>query len=199
MEEIDLGLCRGRWYRADPGRVAVVLPGAQYLPSGPLLWFSRETALSHGWSVLQVWDEYLDRSIDPWHWVEARAEAALRRAGDAEILLVTKSITSRAARIAAERGLPGIWLTPLLYTPEIAAEFQRLEAPALLVGGTADESWDLAAAQRAGHEVLELEGADHSLQIRGGPLASVDLLRRVVERVDEFVRRLSPAGQRSVA
>ena len=39
MEVIELGLCKGRWYAADPGRVAVVLPGARYLPFGPLLWF----------------------------------------------------------------------------------------------------------------------------------------------------------------
>jgi hypothetical protein len=190
MERVDLGVCGGRWYAGAPDRIAVVLPGAQYLPSGPLLWFAREVALRHGWSVLEVWDEYLDRSVDPREWVDARAEAALRRVGDAEILLVAKSITSHAAGIAGERGLPGIWLTPLLHLGEVAAAFERLDAPALLVGGAADESWDRAAAHRGGHEVLELEGADHSLQVQGDPLASVELLRRVVARVDAFFGRV---------
>ena len=190
MEVIELGLCKGRWYAADPGRVAVVLPGARYLPFGQLLWFSRGVAMSRGWSVLEVWDEYLDRSEDPWRWVEERAEAALARAGEAQVLLVTKSITSRAVRIAAERDLAGIWLTPLLHDAEIAAAFERLVAPALLVGGTADESWDRAAAQGAGREILELEGADHALQRSGEPIASVDMLRRVTERMDDFVGRL---------
>lgn len=190
MEDVDLGVCKGRWYAGEPDRVAVVLPGARYLPFAPLLWFAREVALARGWSVLEVWDEYLDRSEDPWRWVEERAEAALRRAGEARTMLVTKSITSRAVTIATERSLPGIWLTPLLHNDDIAAGFEQLLAPALLVGGTADESWEGAAAQRAGHDVLELDGANHSLQIEGDPLASVDALRRVIERMDAFAAAL---------
>ncbi len=187
MEDVDLGVCKGRWYAGDPDRVAVVLPGARYLPFAPLLWFSREVALARSWSVLEVWDEYVDRSEDPWRWVEERTEAALARAGGAQVLLVAKSLTSRAVTLAGERGLPGIWLTPLLHEPEIAQGFEHLKSPALLVGGTADESWDGELARRAGHEVLEVDGGDHGLQIPGDPLASVDALRRVAERVDAFV------------
>jgi hypothetical protein len=190
VEDVDLGVCAGRLYAGDPDRLAVVLPGARYLPSAPLLWYAGEVAASRGWSVLEVWDEYLDHGVDPRHWVEVRAEAALERAGDSRVLLVAKSISSGAVRLAAERGLPGIWLTPLLHVEDIAAGFARLEAPALVVGGTADESWVPEAAQRAGHEVLEIEGADHSLQLVGDPLGSIEALRRVVERADAFVAAL---------
>ncbi|HWL33359.1 MAG TPA: hypothetical protein VNP89_07115 [Gaiellaceae bacterium] len=190
MEDVDLGVCKGRWYAGNPDRVVVVLPGARYLPFAPLLWFAQEVALARGWSVLEVWDEYLDRSIDPWQWVSERAEAALARAGDAETMLVTKSISSRAVTIAAERGLPGIWMTPLLHDEQIATGFEQLSAPALLVAGTADESWDGELARLAGHEVLELEGANHALQLDGDPLGSVDALRRVIDRMDVFVRAL---------
>ena len=140
--------------------------------------------VARGWSVREVWDEYLDRTQDPWRWVEERAEAALVRAGSADVVVVAKSLTSRAVTLAAERRLPGIWLTPLLHEPEIARGFELLQAPALLVGGTADESWD---GELAGHDALELDGADHGLQLPGDPLGSLDALRRVVERVDSFV------------
>ena len=189
MEDVDLGVCKGRWYAADPGRIVVILPGARYLPFAPLLWFAREVATARGWSVLEVWDEYLDRSVDPWRWVEERAEAALAHVGAAD-LLVTKSISSHAVRLAAERSLAGIWLTPLLHGDEIAAGFERLSAPALLVGGTADESWDGDRARRAGHEVLELEAANHALQLDGDPLGSTAILGRVVERIDDFLAAL---------
>ena len=192
MEDVDLGVCKGRWYPGDPARVAVVLPGARYVPFAPLLWFAREVAASRGWSVLEVWDEYLDRSDDPWRWAEDRAEAALSRVGDARVVLVTKSLTSHAVRVAARRNLSGIWLTPLLHNHEIAAGFAALQPPALLIGGTADESWDMSAASR--HEVLELEGADHALQIPGDPMASVAALGRIVERMDEF---FGAAGQQA--
>jgi hypothetical protein len=192
VEDVDLGVCPGRWYPGDPARVVVVLPGARYLPFAPLLWFAREIGLSHGWSVLEVWDEYLDRSEDPGRWVRERAEAAFEHVGQADIALVTKSITSRAVTIASERNLPGIWLTPLLaLDAEIAAGFQHLQAPALLIGGTADESWDGEAAWQGGHQVLELEGANHALELEGHPLASVDLLRTVAARIDLFVAELA--------
>lgn len=188
MEDVDLGVCPGRWYAGDPGRVAIILPGARYLPFAPLLWFAREIATSRGWSVLEVWDEYRDRAEDPADWVARRAEAALDRAGDARVMLVTKSLTSGAVSIAAERELPGIWLTPLLNAPAIAAGFERLRAPALLVGGTADESWDASLARR--HEVLEIEGANHALQFPESAAASVAALGRIVDRLDEFVAAL---------
>jgi len=188
VEDVDLGVCAGRWYDGDPGRVAVVLPGARYLPFAPLLWFAREVVASRGWSVLEVWDEYLDRSRDPSRWVAERAEAALARVGDARCLLVTKSISSHAARIAADRGLAGIWLTPLIaLDDDIASAFARLQAPALLVGGTADESWDGALARGFRHDVLEIDGANHSLQLDRDPRASLDSLCTVVERMDAFV------------
>lgn len=193
MEDVDLGVCAGRWYAGDPDRVAVVLPGARYLPFAPLLWFAREVAWSRGWSVLEVWDEYRDRSVDPRQWVEDRARAGLSRADDARTMLVTKSMASGAVGLAAERRLPGIWLTPLLHVEHVAAGFRQLGAPALLVGGTADESWAAETARRSGHEVLELEGADHSLQLPGDPLGSLDALRRIVDRMDSFVAALDGA------
>lgn len=192
MEDLDLGVCRGRWWVSDPDRVAVVLPGARYDTSAPLLWFAREVALARGWSVLEVRDEFLDRSADPWRWVEDRAEAALAYAGSVRCLLVTKSLSSHAVRLAAGLGLPGIWLTPLIAVDDdVAAGFRRLEGPALLVGGTADPSWAGGLARGFGHDVLELEGANHALQLDGDPLGSVDALRRVAERIDAFVAELT--------
>jgi len=188
VEDVDLGVCKGRWYAGDPARVAIVLPGARYLPFAPLLWFAREVATSRGWSVLEVWDEYRDRTEDPADWVARRTEAALERAADARVMLVTKSLTSGAVSIAAERELSGIWLTPLLDAPATAAGFERLRAPALLVGGTADESWNAAAARR--HEVLEIKGANHALQFPESAAASVAALGRIVDRMDEFVAAL---------
>ena len=140
MEDVDLGVCKGRWYAGGRDRVAIVLPGARYLPFAPLLWFAREVAQRHGWSVLEVWDEYRDQSEAPWQWVDERASAALAHVGEVGVLLVAKSLTSHAVAVAAEGDLPGIWLTPLLHIDRIADGFCALNAPALLVGGAADES-----------------------------------------------------------
>ena len=91
--------------------------------------------------------------------------------------------------MAAEMGLPGIWLTPLLHDAEIATGFEQLSAPALSWVERRTSRGTAARAAR-GHEVLELEGANHALQIEADPLASIDALRRVVERMDAFVAAL---------
>lgn len=67
------------------------------MPDGPLLWFAREAAQAHGWSVLQVWDRF-DRSQSPEEWVADRFEAAMSHVGDTNHrLVITKSLTSLAS------------------------------------------------------------------------------------------------------
>ena len=79
--------------------------------------------------------------------------------------------TSVTATVAADRGLPAIWFTPLLATPRVAAELRRSEAPFLLIGGTEDEAWDGAEARRLSPHEVVLPGADHGLMVPG-PLAA---------------------------
>jgi hypothetical protein len=38
--------------------------------------------------------------------------------------------------------------------------------------------------------VLEFDGLDHSLEVDGDPLASLDVLRQVTERIGAFLDRL---------
>jgi hypothetical protein len=192
VEIVDLGVCEGRYWAADSDRVAVVLPGAHYLPAYPLLWFCRETALARGWSVLEVWDE-LEDDQDPGSWVRDRLEAALRQSSSAGgVCLFAKSISTRALLLPAAARLPGVWLTPLLNEQSIAAALDARSAPTLLVGGTADASWRRDQAASFSGEVLEIAGADHALQIDGNPSASLDALREVVDRVDGFLARIAP-------
>ncbi|MET8622906.1 hypothetical protein ABZW30_03955 [Kitasatospora sp. NPDC004669] len=73
----------------------------------------------------------------------------------------------------------------------MARALGRAQAPTLLVGGSADRRWDRRIADSTGHEVLELPGADHGLELDGDPLGSVDVLRQVVERLDRFVGSLA--------
>ena len=195
MEEIDLGVCGGRRWPSDARRAAVVLPGARYSPASPLLWFARKAVQRHGWTVVEVWDEWKGGG-DPVSWVEARARAALASVPDAEErLVVAKSISTPAAALAADLGLPAVWLTPLLKEQDVLAGLRRRSAPALLVGGTADPAWDARVARELeGAEVLELDGANHTLEIEDDPLASIDALRLLTERVDAFVGGLARRG-----
>ena len=186
IDPIDLGVCRGYRGQGDPTRVAVVLPGAM-LGGMPAVAAPLYALRDRGWSAVQVWDEFRDRSLDATAWTRERADAALAAAGDAdELVLVAKSLTTRAAGLAAERSLKAIWLTPLLNDPECVEMLRRRTAPALLVGGTADPSWDGALARELSDDVLELPDADHGFGGPGGASTLLANLGRVAEATAAF-------------
>lgn len=191
MKTVDLGVCEGLFFPADPENVAIVLPGAGYSIQAPVLWFAREALLAENWSGLLV-DDRWDQTGDPNEWALTRMDAALEEIGDvSHRLVVAKSLTSLALPRAVEESIPGIWLTPLLGREEVRDAMSESAAPTLAVGGTADPTWDSEfAASLSNVEVLEIEGADHSLQPSGGPSDSLDALQTVTDHISRFVDRL---------
>ena len=105
-------------------------------------------------------------------------------------LVVAKSLGTFALPLAVERTLPGVWLTPILTEASIATAVRNLSAPSLLVGGTEDRLWDAEFARQSAAEVLELEGANHSLEFGESVEPSLAALQQVVARVATFVDRL---------
>ena len=83
------------------------------------------------------------------------------------MLVVGKSLGTRAASYAAERGLDAIWFTPLLVEPAVAEAIAANAGRQLLVGGLRDELWDAAIAREladmTGCDVLEVPDADHGM------------------------------------
>ncbi|GAA1941242.1 alpha/beta hydrolase [Nocardioides hwasunensis] len=158
--------------RFEPSRasrgLALVAPGRAYSPSNPLLDFTRVALLQHGFTVQQLWWDTTARgdAEDPEPWVR-RHVAAAHAAEDADhVLVVGKSLGTRAASYAAERGLDAIWLTPLLVDPAVAEAIAANPGRQLLVGGLADELWDRAVAREladAGCRLLEVTDADHAM------------------------------------
>lgn len=193
MTDVDLGVCRARVFDQGATAWAIVLPGASYLPDAPLLWFAREAALAGGRNVLAIWDTFDGRG-DALGWVEQRAEAAIRYiAVDDRPVVIAKSLTSLAARLAANLHLPAVWLTPLLSGTALAEAvvtgLSAAQVPCLLVGGTADGLWDGSVAHSiTAGEVVEIADADHALQIPGAPMKSIEALGTVTEAIARFLR-----------
>jgi hypothetical protein len=188
VRPIDLNPGEALLHEGDPARCAVILPGVRYFSQAPLLWFAREAAQAAGWSVLEL-SERAPADQEPFEWMRERAASALDSASDAgTVAVIGKSLGSAAAPLVAERGLPAVWLTPLLVRPDVVEALSSSTAPALLVGSAADPTWSGGEQPGDGSvEVLEFEGLDHSLQVEGDPLASLDVLRQVTERVGAFL------------
>ena len=181
-------------FEADPSRVVIVLPGIRYTPAHPLLHYARLVALSHRWTVQEVWWDAPSGEVDWLAWVGAAARDAIAAEPGRRVAYVAKSLGTLAIPVAAEQSIPGLWLTPLLGRPEVRAAMRQLPPSTLLVGGTADETWDEEAARASGLQVHEVPQGDHVLEIAGNPLRSVDALRSVVVAMDQFFTSLGASS-----
>jgi pimeloyl-ACP methyl ester carboxylesterase len=114
--------------------------------------------------------------------------------GAAGTLLIGKSLGSYAARLAAERELPAVWLTPVFTVPWVPTALRRARAPFLLVGGTADPMWDGALARRLTPHVLEVDGAGHGMTVPGPMADSIAVLGRMVTAVEDFLGEIGWPG-----
>jgi hypothetical protein len=194
VRPIDLSPGEALLHEGDAERCAVVLPGVRYFSQAPLLWYAREAAQARGWSVLEL-SERAPADEEPFAWMRDRAGRALDAADAGTVAVIGKSLASAAAPLVAERDLPAVWLTPLLVRPEVVRALSAATVPTLLVGSTADPTW--ANGERPegdAIEVLEFEDLDHSLQDPGDPLASVDILRQVTERIGAFLASIVRSG-----
>ena len=109
---------------------------------------AQRALLQHGFTVQQVWWDSTSRGEeDVDQWVRRHVGAALADEDADHVVLVGKSLGTRAAPYAAERGLDAVWLTPLLIEPRLVEALGANAGRQLLVGGLADELWDAAVAR----------------------------------------------------
>ena len=183
-----------RWEPTGASRgLAVVAPGRAYPPSAPLLEFARQGLLQHGFTVQQLWWDSTTRGDeDPEPRVRRHVEAALAQEDADHVLVVGKSLGTRAASYAAERGLDAIWFTPLLVEPELAEAIAANAGRQLLVGGLSDELWDPAIARELadnGCDVLEVPDADHGMGTADA-VRSAEIHLEVARAVEAFLSQL---------
>jgi hypothetical protein len=180
-----------RLYHDEPaGRLtgrALLLPGAHYDVRRHGLFWPTRTLLDKGWLVTRAewdgdeWGDEADGFIrDVVERLAAEAPPAPRT------VIVGKSVGSLAIPWAAERGLPGIWLTPLLHLDHIRTALAQ-EPRSLLVGGTADESWTPDAMCRERHQLVEVDGMDHGMFVGTGWRDTFAAMTTILESIERFL------------
>jgi len=143
---------------------AVVLPGSGYPALAPMLHWPARLLAAAGWRLAVVsWTPETEGGSDPRAFVEGVLQQAA--GDDVPDLLLTKSLGSLAAPWAAEHDVPGVWLTPLLGDPAVLAALQGMDDRSIAVGGTRDSHWRAGSFEESGIAVLEVEGADHALEL----------------------------------
>ena len=177
--------------QADPARVVTVLPGSGYTAMAPLLWYARAALSGLGWTV---------RTLE---WTTTPSFGSARAAyaevlgdddapgDDALHLVVAKSLGTLAMPLAVRLGLPGVWLTPVLTSeqaPDVRETAADLDEYHLLIGGTADPLWDGDLADASEADVIEVENADHSLEVPDDRAENLAILDEVVSAIEDFAQ-----------
>lgn len=186
---VDVAEPAGAPEGAPAGRV-LLLPGAGYTAQLPLLFWARRVALASGWRVATMRWELTDRvDTDPEGFVTDAAGLLDTRCpgpAGAPTVVIAKSLGTLAAPWAGERGYPGVWLTPLLHQPAVAAALAA--APrGLAIGGAADSAWVPAVAGGLAMRTVEIPGADHGLEVGEEWRASLRAQERVMGEIEAFL------------
>jgi predicted alpha/beta-hydrolase family hydrolase len=187
--------------------VAILLPGIGYTSDMPLLYYPARLLLARGADVLRVEYAYQQRADfktatadEQGRWVvadvTAACQAVLAQRDYEQITFVAKSLGTLALgpMLTADPPLARahvVWLTPLLRIDHLRADIVRWGGHSLFVIGTADPYYDaayLAEVQHATHgETVVVDGADHSLEIQGDVLRSLEAMTQVMRAVQQFV------------
>lgn len=172
-----------------------MLPGREYSPEGPLLFFGTHAALARGWDVRQVWwhDNAPERGphdvTDEMAWVERELEAACEGYGG-RLMVMAKSLGTLAAAFAAEHRYPAAWLTPLLTEPDVADALLSYPVEQFVVIGESDPYLDHTVFDALPGDRFIVPG-DHVLATRGDAVAMVSSHDAFVRALDGWLAALA--------
>ncbi len=187
--------------------IAVLLPGVGYTTRMPLLHYPMLELLRIGADVMRVETVYVKQpkfeALSPAekaHWVFTDAAAACRAAlaqrSYQQITLVGKSLGTLAMGhlLTTEAALDkaqAIWLTPLLWHDMLRSQIRQARPRSLFAVGTADPHFNatcLAEVEAATEgEKVVIDGGNHSLEIKGDVMASLQAVEQVMGAVQNFL------------
>ena len=203
-------------YRGDPltfrfvqqtaftDRLGVLLPGLGYGIKHPGLLYPAQMLQELGFDTFALDTRYSSAEFrdasenEQGLWLQTDVLAAYRMASAArdyrEFCVVAKSLGTiglhfplSTRELSTETRL--VWLTPLLTQAAVTRSILNNASRSLVVIGTEDPDFSperIETLERAGVELLVLDGADHSFNLPSDTLASVDCIRRRLEGMQKF-------------
>ncbi len=189
------------------GKLALVFPGFAYTCQMPLLYYSAVALRDNGYDVVMAETDYAGR--EDFQGLSARERLELIR-DDARavysdafslmnydrLILIGKSIGTIAIASLLQDALEGrrlatVWLTPLLHNAEVIKAIRNSAVRGMLLAiGTKDSEYVKQTLDSIvvgpGSTVLEIENADHSLEIRGDMKASLTAMGQLLDALGEL-------------
>jgi dienelactone hydrolase len=191
--------------REQPQGLLIGLPGGHYGVDGPLLYYPSELLREEGWDSLVLTYGYVtagqELSLETAPALLSECQAALTRVlserAYPRLGLVGKSLGAgvvaylcrQMAELAEARAA---YLTPVLGSAFFDDVFAETRQPAYVAVGTKDRYYDHQALEdlqtSRSFALTRVEGADHSMDVRGDLRASLAAVERVVSETLAFLK-----------
>jgi predicted alpha/beta-hydrolase family hydrolase len=187
----------------QPKGLVVSLPGDNYGVDGPLLYYPNQRLWRGGWDTAGITYGYQSAGkrfaplaiagvLDE---CQRAIEVLLHQRDYQQLVLMGKSLGASLVALLCQQLVLPAWTRAVYLTPPLGAMFNPIfletAQPACLALGTVDRFYDpealRALRQARTFHLIQIEGADHSLNIEGDLQASLDGVKRVTEEVIAFI------------
>ena len=187
-------------------KLALVYPGLRYSCDKPLLYYTTELLLGRGSDILQLWANYgipefqgLSQAEQTIRLIEdgkALLQSGLQTKTYSNLVMIGKSLGTLTMAFILSEGsnlpdLKTIWLTPLIHLPPVSQIVLDLSGPIFVAGSETDATFDpkiVSQIQSRPNTITEVvAGADHSLEIPGKPLRSIQVLTQLMGSLAGFL------------
>ncbi len=186
-----------------PKGLLVVLPGDHYGVDGPLLYYASKSLQNLGWDTAAITYGYQSAgvafSVSAIAEMLAECQRAIERLllerGYERLVLMGKSLGAALITLLQQQMALPTWTRAVYLTPPLGSMFNptflQAETPALVALGTADRYFDADKLAELGRSrpftLLQVEKADHSMNVEGDLAASLQAVHQVVDAVVDFV------------
>ena len=189
----------------DTDHLSIILPGMGYTAHMPVLYYPAHLLMHLGADALRVEYEYSNRpdflqlaGAERVQWligdVSASCNVVLSLRRYQKITLIGKSIGTLAmghlltSDTRFEKA-QAIWLTPVFRNERLRKQIKQCRQKSLFVIGTADPNYNpvFLTEISAKGESLVIDGADHSLEIEGDLMQSLEAMKRLIKTIKKFL------------
>jgi hypothetical protein len=188
--------------------LALIFPGLRYTCDKPLLYYTTQLLLDQERDVIQLWLDYgapkykeLSQAEQTQYALEystALLSAGKNSGSYTEFIIAGKSMgtlmmTLLLTKFPELRQETTIWLTPLVNLPPVSQAISSLIGPAFVASGDADPIFDQGAVSlfktKSNLTTRVIKNGDHSLEIPGDQLNSLQVLSNIMKDLDSFTNK----------
>lgn len=186
--------------KEETNHLVIVLPGAGYSTQAPLLHFTTGLFYTKGFDVLHIDYKFSRQELsalneeDFTRVVQLVIDNAIKNKKYSNYYVVAKSIGTIALSYLLNNTMfkdaKLVWLTPLIHRVDVFNAMANSDNKGLCIIGDKDSCFIVERFEKLknNHNLIlkVVDGGNHSLELDGEPIKSIEILKSVISDINEF-------------